>query len=819
MPFLHSDNGPGKPLRWRVCLPVLMAVLGTSINAVAQQFSLIGTVKAEASPVIGASVLLVETRLGAVTDSSGAFILSRLRAGEYTLSISAVGFRTVVRAITVPDTRDVQIDLEPSTQRLEEVVILEDVFKQTQRESSVVMTKVVGEEILRRGGTTLMNSLERLPGVSSINMGVGVSKPVIRGLSFNRVVVNDAGIKQEGQQWGSDHGLEIDQFHVESVEIIRGPASLAYGSDALGGVMNIGRPAMKLPGHHEAETNLIFRSNNNTLGATTAMAGNVDGLVYKLRFTALDYGDYKVPANEFQYNRFVLPIYDNALKNTAGKERHINGTVGVQRSWGFTHVTVSSYNQKVGIFSGAMGIPRAYQLTPDGDDRNIDLPSQDVAHFKVISNTNLKLGTKWLEIDAAFQHNVRQEYSFPHAHGAPEQQHTNLALRLGLNTITLNARLLQVADNHQQITGIQSSMQENKTGGYEFLIPAYRAFQFGIFHLYQYKPSESFTFNAGVRGDYGTIQADQVRYPFYYEGNYMDSLERSPSIDRTFLNYAVGAGVSYQVNPANQLKLNIGRTFRIPAPSELTANGMHHGTFRYERGDATLDVEQGFQFDAAWLYTGGSLAVTISPFYNYFLNYIYLSPSGQFPTVEINDNVYPVAEAGQAYNFKQTSAVHMGGELEISKQLNAYMQMSVSGEYVWAENNVNGLPLPFTPPANMQATIDIAGTSVAIFKKPFVYIQYGHYWNQNRVERNEAATSGYQLASVASGFSVGKKQWLKLVVNVQNVTNTKYYNHLSRYRILNLPEPGRSISISLRCKFATSPAPRPETKQGNKRKQ
>lgn len=784
---------------------ILLGLLALSLPywAYAQEaFSIRGIIYSGAEPVAGATIYIRETRQGTISIADGSFLIDNVKEGTYTVYISFVGYQGIVKRVHVPLPEDLAIVLQESVNSLDEVVVIGDVFRQTQRESSVVIEKITAQEIARNSGTTLMNSLERLPGISSINMGVGVSKPVIRGMSFNRVVVNDSGIKQEGQQWGSDHGLEIDQFNVENIEIIRGPASLAYGSDALGGVLNISHPVMKLTGEHEADVNLFFRSNNNTIGTSASGVGNHKGFVYKVRLTGLEYADYKVPAKEFHYNRFVLPIYDKALKNTAGKERHGSALVGVQKNWGFTHITVSNFNQQVGIFSGAMGIPRAYQLTPDGNDRNVDLPSQDVNHLKIISNSSIKLGEKWIEIDAGYQKNVRKEYSNPHAHGSGEVQHGTLALQLDLHTVTANARLYAGKDNYQYIIGFQSSMQQNYAKGYEFLIPDFNTYQMGAFILHKHNIHDHLIINGGLRADIGGIQADKVSYPFYHENNFIDSVQRSPDVDRDFFNYSAGAGASYQLDDKNNLKINFGKTFRVPVPSELTANGMHHGTFRYEVGDEAIEPEEGFQFDAVWNYKAIEVDITVSPFYNYFQNYIYLSPSGVFPTVEIDEEIYPIAEAGQMYRFKQTSAIHTGGEFQANWKPWRNLALSLNGEYVWAQNQATQLPLPFTPPGSLQATADLMFPHTPVIKNPFINVNAGYYFSQRRVERNEPATDSYYLINIATGFGIGKsKEWLSAGFNVQNVLNKRYMNHLSRYRILNLPEPARSFTMNLRFRL------------------
>lgn len=207
-------------------------------------------------------------------------------------------------------------------------------------------------------------------------------------MSFNRVIVNDKGIKQEGQQWGTDHGLEIDMFEPGRVEIIKGPGSLMYGSDGIGGVLNIFPPALPEEGTVSGSLRALYKSNNQNFSNSAGIQGNKKGRVFRIRATAQDYGDYRVPANHFSYNGYKLNIANNRLKNTAGKERHFTAMAGIKKKWGYSVLTVSNFHQKAGFFVGAIGIPRSYLLSDDGDSRDIGLPYQKISHFKVISNNN-----------------------------------------------------------------------------------------------------------------------------------------------------------------------------------------------------------------------------------------------------------------------------------------------------------------------------------------------------------------------------------------------------------------------------------------------
>ena len=382
------------------------------------------------------------------------------------------------------------------------MVIETDPLKINQEESSLILHAVDKEYIQRNTGSTLLNSIDNIEGVSVINQGVGVSKPVIRGLSFNRVAVTEHGIKQEGQQWGSDHGLEIDQYNVEKLEILKGPASLMYGSDAMAGVVNIKHSIDVEEGKSEASISPFYRSVNQTRGITGSVKGREKSIVYKLQGTYSDYNDYKIPADSFTYLGFRLPIEKQLLKNTAGKERHLNTTVGINKKWGYSHLTVSNFHQQIGVFPGATGFARGYSLRQD-ETNNIELPSQTIQHFKVISNNSISVGNDWLEVDVGYQRNHRKEFEQAVSHGFPVDLNDSLGTEMVLSTFSGNARLHHdVSKRWEAVVGTQFETKQNEVGGFDFIIPNYNQFQLGVYEINKWKINKKWVLNCGLRLDY-----------------------------------------------------------------------------------------------------------------------------------------------------------------------------------------------------------------------------------------------------------------------------------------------------------------------------
>jgi iron complex outermembrane receptor protein len=269
--------------------------------------------------------------------------------------------------------------------------------------------------------------------------GQGFSKPSIRGLGFNRVAVVEKGVKQQGQQWGADHGLEIDQYNVENVEIIKGPVSLQYGSDAIAGVIVISPHKLKTDDGVSGAVLLNGNSNNRLFGSSADIYYQKQSKYIEGRATYQNFEDYRVPADSFEYLNWKYPIHNRVLKNTAGKETDLSLQTGIITARSSSTLSLSNVHAETGFFSGAHGIPTAVKLEDDGAHRNIDLPYQAVNHFKAIFNQSLRLNERQqLTGDFGYQYNLRREYSQPHTHGYGPMLEENLELELRLQSACLN---------------------------------------------------------------------------------------------------------------------------------------------------------------------------------------------------------------------------------------------------------------------------------------------------------------------------------------------------------------------------------------------
>lgn len=786
-----------KLAHYQILFTILLffSVLATQAQST---YSISGHVKnTDNEPLEGASVAIYETQTGQITDKDGYFQFTNLPEGEYHLHISYLGYKCVDEDVKIRSGNQyIAIRMQSLPVEISDVEVIENTTTQ-RRHAQTVSVEIVDEDFIRRhAGGSLMNTLERLPGVASVSIGSSFSKPVVRGLAFNRVVVAENGIKQEGQQWGADHGLELDQYNIENLEIIKGPASLIYGSDAIGGVVAVQPPA--IPATHSLKADVQFnaKSVNELLGISAGISGRSDKWFFRSRVTLQDYADYKVPAETAVYNTYTLEI-DRALKNTAGKEQNFSASGGYFSRDFTSTLTVSNVRHKIGFYADAHGaeLINFNFINYEKSRRDVHQPFQEVNHFKVISNTKWQQDNHSLAVDAGFQYNFRQEIAPAHVHGNQPQPTDNVELEFGLSTYSLNTRYKHRWSKLLETTaGTNFQYQQNSIGGYTFLIPAYQRSIAGVSFFQNFNITARWKIKSGVRFDYGYLKTERYVENWLTNGEYK---QRSPGLEKKFTNFSWGVGTTYGMGELTHLKLNIGKSFRMPIAAELGANGMHHGTFRFEQGDSTITPEHAYQVDVTYEYEnpaifGGSDALffSLTPFVNYFTNFIFLRPSGEF-----NDEF----GVGQIYRYTQSEALRIGGEIQLKYHFLEQFDFHLNGEYIYATNLEANYPVPFTPPASLIADFQYSLKSWRWHKTTTLGIAAQMVAAQNRVARNEPPTPAYELFhfSANTQLLLGN-QPVEIGFQIQNLLNTNYLNHLSFYRLLEIPEAGRNYQLHIK---------------------
>jgi len=759
----------------------------------------------------GASVGLSPGETGTITDASGNFHFSGLKAGVYILSVSFVGYETFADTIEIRASQSIRIKMQPAVMTLHEVIVADNYAQTRNREDSRNVT-VVNERFVKMNlAGSLMKSLERLPGVSTIDIGSGQSKPVIRGLGFNRIVVAENGIKHEGQQWGEDHGLEIDQYAVDRVEVIKGPASLMYGSDAIGGVIDIKQLDVPAENSIGDSVDLTGKSNNNLLGTSIAVFARRKTLYFTGRVTLLDFADYRVPTDSVDIYSYKAVLYKNHLRNTAGNEQNFHfsfGTVGQRFS---TRFYFSDLHSESGFFANAHGLePRNVDtVLHDRSNRDIQYPYQEVNHLKIINKSEWHGNDLDMEMELGFQNNFREEWSQYVSHGYmpaifPDSLSfpADLERQFDKNVYSGNLRVsLKPGTDLSVIGGVNVDFQDNSINGRGFIIPAFTQFTAGTYVFGKYHLSPNSILQTGLRFDYGKTDtepySDWFPSPMVNNGDTTWSyLQRAPEISRSFNNISWSLGFNRNWKKVS-LKANIGKSFRMPIAKELAANGVNYHRFSYEVGDPGLSPEVSWQLDLGAEYNSADFAMGVSPFVNYFSNYIFLNPSSE------HDRLY--GNGNQVFYYMQSEVLRFGGEFHSHYKLTEPLMIGVIGEYVYSEQRSGekkGFNLPFSPPASLLLNIKYAPRTSGILRNPYFSVDSKLVARQSRIVPPEEKTDGYQLVNLSLGgdLSVGN-QSITVAFQVQNLFNQKYFNHTSYYRLINVPEPGRNFVLNVNIPF------------------
>ena len=748
-------------------------------------------------PLIGASVILADSKTGTLSDSSGNYVLKNIPVGHTIIEVSYAGYKTLVEHLDLSSNTAHNFSLTPSMLVNEGVTVTAVANATSIRKTPIAISRVNKSELLRTPSTNIIDALSKQPGVSQLSTGPAISKPIIRGLGYNRLIVINDGVRQEGQQWGDEHGIEIDENSVSRVEIVKGPASLIYGSDAIAGVINIitttPAPTNTLRGNILSS----YQTNNNQRSFFGNFGGNHDGFNWNA------WGDYKA-AGDYRNK------YDGRVFNSKFNEHNFGGYVGWNGAWGFTHLIISNFNQKLGVIEGERDstgnfvkqLPGGLKTNPDENDFNStspEIPYQSIQHLKLISDNNFRAGSGRVSLNLGWQRNQRKEF------GNPDAPNVN-DLYFDLKTFNYNAIYhLNEKNGWTSSIGANGMLQNNQNKAEQVLIPEYNLFDIGTF-IYTQKTIGKSTLSGGVRYDYRSLDSKGLS-----QGNDV----KFNAFKRTFWNFSSSAGVSYSATDNFVLKFNLANGFRAPSIPELASNGAHEGTNRYEYGDENLKSEKSYQGDLGFEVNSKHIMVTASAFYNQVNNFIFYSKLSAANNVDslvnVNGNFIP------AYKFGQHDAHLAGAEFLVDLHPHPldWLHWQNTLSYVRGRFNeaIGGVKdMPFIPAtrwlSEVRAELVNSGKT---FKNLALSFEVDHTFAQNHpftAYQTETATQGYTLLNAAISTSVvhKNKTLFTLYLNGMNLADVAYQNHLSRlkYTDINLVtgkqgvfNTGRNFSIKM----------------------
>lgn len=673
--------------------------------------------------------------------------------------------------------------------KLNEVTVTGVTGETKLKHSTAPISIVSSKELRSTASTNVIDAIARQPGMEQITTGSGISKPIIRGLGYNRVVVMSEGVRQEGQQWGDEHGVEVDGSSVGSIEILKGPASLMYGSDAMAGVVILHTQPVLAEGEMRGNASTEYQTNNGLWGYSLNLGGNQQGFVWDARWSGKMAHAYK--------NKYDGYVPGSQFRDMAGRLM-----IGLQKQWGHSRLTWTCYHQTPGVIQGERDALTG-ELEHEGDWKGTSygkwLPYQQVKHYKLVWDNSLNLGHGWLKAIIGYQQNRRQEFeeghhheheAEEHEHEAEEHEHEHGAdepcLDFRLHTVTYDVRYLAHEQNGWKLsTGIQGMWQQSQNLGEEFLIPAYRLLDIGVYATFS-KQLECWTLNGGLRHDRRHLHGDGL-----IEGNE----QRFSDFSRNFNGVTGSAGAVWNMNHHLNLRLNVARGFRAPNISELRSNGAHQGALRYEVGNQRLKPEYSLQADMGLHFTSRYVSMQLALFANRIDNYIFLRSDGR------ETNSHPV------YSYTQGDALLLGFEAGVD--LHPIHSLHFENTFSYVDARQTNQPdenkyLPYTPAPRWTSELKwellhhthptlgshshhlhhATGPSV---DNLYIAASLECYLSQNHVYRDlgtETPTPSYTLLNFSAGTDItwaGNKV-AEFYVTAENLLNRTYQSHLSRLK-------------------------------------
>ena len=644
----------------------------------------------------------------------------------------------------------------------------------TKLKNSTAPVSIISPQVLRAtASTNIIDAIAHQPGVSQLTTGGSISKPIIRGLGYNRVVVMSEGVRQEGQQWGDEHGVEVDGSSIGSVEILKGPASLMYGSDAMAGVVILHSQPTLAEGELRANVSTEYQTNNGLFAYNLSLAGNQKGFVWDARYSDKMAHAYK--------NK-----YDDYVPGSQFRERAGRLMLGVNKAWGHSRLVWTAYHLTPGIIEGERD-PETGELEYEegwtGHQYGKSLPFQQVKHYKLVWDNSLNLSSGYLKAIIGYQQNRRQEF---------EESEDDYELFFKLHTLTYDLRYITNEWSGWKLsTGIGGMYQKSGNEGEEYLIPDYRLFDFGVYATATKAFGDRWTLSGGLRYDHRRLHGYELME---------DGEMRFEDFTRHFNGVTGSIGAVCNISDHFNLRLNLARGFRTPNMSELASNGVHEGSVRYELGNQQLKAEYSLQADLGLDFTSRYVSAQLALFANRIDNYIF--------THRVAEEI----EKGYlTYVYTQDDARLLGFEAGIDFHPIHSVHFSNTFSYVDARllhADADTKYLPFTPAPKWTSELKwelfhhshstvsphamheyrhehpksgVALNNLYIAAGLDCYLKQTHIY---RADDTETETPGYALLSLSAGTDImlHSKKIAEIYITADNLLNKAYQNHLSRLK-------------------------------------
>ncbi len=735
----------------------------------------------------GVSVFIPELQKATVSDADGKFIMNDLGNGIVRIQFSMIGYKTIVQTLDMSSQEgELDISMEPSATELEEVIVTSNSSKLP--DNIPYSVNVVSRaELNETGSPSLMDALSRQSGVDKISLGNGINKPVIRGLSFNRILLYSQGTRVENQQWDDHHDLGISDAGLDRVEIVYGPSALIYGADALGGALIFQDEKPAAAGTNSGDANLGFFSNSLGLNGDVGIKGASKTFFYTARIGAQSHVSYH--QGELA-NPPAGTDPDGFAPNSKWNSRTGKATVGISQSWGVSKLSYSYFNRVSGVVEDERGKAPNPNDNVEQTDRDIEPPYQDVTtHIVSLENTILT-GKSKLNINVAYQINDRKEFEPIVDPNDSTKKLPSLAIGLLLNNTTYDIKWSSNADKAFGITiGSQGLFQKNTNNGPEILVPDANVSDVSGFVLLRYDLPK-WNFLGGFRYDVRHIEANAPM-----DSDTINGRKSVLDVKKDYTPMTGSIGVAFHPNTHTTIKGNFATGFSAPNYAELGTYGKHEGTYRFEYGNPNLRVEQNMEADLGVIWESEFVSLHANGFYNKIKDYIYINPTKD--SIVIND------ESLRIYNIIQNDATILGGDVGFDIHPKSAKWLDIKASYDMTQGTLDaGGNLPFIPADKVVGELKLSKEKFHFLTHPYIAFVVSNYFKQDKNADYELPTNGYTLMDFHLGgeFKIGKQK-AEFNIFCTNIANTAYFSHLSLIKTIGVRDMGRNIGFQLRIPF------------------
>ncbi len=744
--------------------------------------------------LVGASIFIAELRVGATSDTQGDFRIGKLPKGTFTVQVSFVAHKTMIAKVIISEETRQDFIMQNSANMLEEVIVSGSAVKTIIKESPIPISAISQLQLMRNSATNLIDAVAKSPGMSQVTTGAGLSKPIIRGLGFNRVITMHDGVRQEDNQWGEEHSIQIDEYSIDRYEIIRGAGSLMYGSDGLGGVMSVISPRPVEEGKIVGRVLTNYQSNHNLLGLSAQLGGNKNGFAWLFNTSTKSANNYRNANDGRVYSsNFADPI-------------NFNSVVGLNKKWGYSRIHVLRSYQKFNIIIGTRSNTGQFttaDILADGSitDRPVTdtelntrdfIPynSQRLINSKISWNNliNLNNGSSLTGI-VSFAQNRRSEYGDV---TRPLQAQLDLFLRTSYYDFRYN---LAPINNWELNFGTNGMYQSLQNQGFQVLYPDYGLFDNGLF-AFAKKNYDRLKISGGLRYDFRTL--DIAKLYIDTDGNFQSTpqgpnSERFEGFENTYQNLSASLGLVYNLTNELAVRANVSRGFRAPTVPELSSNGVHAGTFRYEVGNIKAIPEVAVQGDLGLTYENKNWYAEMSIFQNSIQNYTY---SERVQNKAGNDSLY----GGDVPVFRYTQGTArlrgIEGTITYNPAKARWFALTQSYSVVFGDNlaakSEAAKYLPFMPPPRWISQLKLTKSKIKSNLKNLYFnidIEYNQSQDRFLADFNtETATPAYTLVHLGAGGDVvgsSKKTLFSVYFSANNIFDVAYQAHQSRLKYLD----------------------------------